>query len=74
MIVEFITEENSIILAVTPANIDLANSDAIKLARMVDPDGKRTIGVMTKLDIMDEGTDAKDIFQGKENKFVLNVS
>ena len=67
----FITEENSIILAVTPANIDLANSDALKLARKVDPDGKRTIGVMTKLDLMDEGTDATDIFQGKENKFVL---
>ena len=71
MIMEFITEENSIILAVTPANIDLANSDALKLARKVDPDGKRTIGVMTKLDLMDEGTDAKDIFEGKENNFAL---
>ena len=71
MIMEHITKENSIILAVTPANIDLANSDALKLARKVDPDGKRTIGVMTKLDLMDEGTDATDIFQGKENKFVL---
>ena len=71
MIMEFIAEENSIILAVTPANIDLANSDAIKLARMVDPDGKRTIGVMTKLDLMEEGTDARDIFEGKENRFAL---
>ena len=62
---EFITEENVIILAVTPANIDLANSDALKLARKVDPEGKRTIGVITKLDLMDAGTDAKDIFDGK---------
>ena len=71
MILEFITEENSIILAVTPANIDLANSDALKLARKVDPDGERTIGVMTKLDLMDEGTDARAIFEGKENNFAL---
>ena len=71
MIIEFITEENSIILAVTPANIDMANSDALKLARKVDPDGERTIGVMTKLDLMDEGTDARDIFEGKENRFAL---
>ena len=33
-----------IILAVSPANADLANSDALQLARMVDPQGERTIG------------------------------
>ena len=65
MILEYITAENSIILAVTPANIDLANSDALKLARKVDPDGLRTFGVITKLDLMDDGTDARDIFEGK---------
>lgn len=27
--------------------------------------GLRTIGVMTKLDLMDEGTDAKDILENK---------
>ena len=54
MINEFIKPENTIILAVTPANQDLANSDALKLARKVDPDGLRTIGVITKLDLMDE--------------------
>ena len=65
MILEYINTENSIILAVTPANIDLANSDALKLARHVDPDGLRTIGVITKLDLMDDGTDAREIFEGK---------
>ena len=65
MILDYIREENTIILAVTPANIDLANSDALKLARKVDPDGLRTLGVITKLDLMDAGTDARDIFQGK---------
>lgn len=37
--------ENAIILAVTPANADLATSDALHLAREVDPAGERTIGV-----------------------------
>ena len=43
------TKENCIILAVSPANSDLANSDALKLAREVDPGAMRTIGVITKL-------------------------
>lgn len=53
------------ILALTAANVDLANSDAIKMAREVDPDGERTIGVVTKIDLMDHGTDALDLLQGK---------
>jgi replication fork clamp-binding protein CrfC len=65
MIVSEIEKESCLILAVSPANTDLANSDALKLARRVDPDGKRTIGVLTKLDIMDPGTNARDVFMGK---------
>ncbi|KAK0405474.1 hypothetical protein QR680_018014 [Steinernema hermaphroditum] len=65
MIMSFIENENSLILAVTPANTDIATSDAIKLARSVDPDGRRTIGVLSKLDLMDEGTDARDILENK---------
>ena len=48
-------------MAVTPANQDLANSDALKLAKRVDPQGDRTIGVLTKIDLMDEGTNCVDI-------------
>ncbi|XP_033609826.1 dynamin [Cryptotermes secundus] len=65
MILQFITKDNSLILAVTPANTDLANSDALKLSKEVDPAGIRTIGVITKLDLMDEGTDARDILENK---------
>ncbi len=65
MIEDYIFQENTIILAVSPANQDLANSDALKLARKADPDGLRTLGVITKLDLMDEGTNAIDIFEGK---------
>ncbi|XP_078124776.1 dynamin-2 isoform X1 [Sander vitreus] len=65
MLLKFITKESCLILAVTPANTDLANSDALKIAKEVDPQGLRTIGVITKLDLMDEGTDAKDILENK---------
>ncbi|XP_027032306.2 dynamin-3 isoform X4 [Tachysurus fulvidraco] len=65
MLLQFITKESCLILAVTPANMDLANSDALKIAKEVDPQGLRTIGVITKLDLMDEGTDARDILENK---------
>ncbi|XP_069380851.1 dynamin-2 isoform X8 [Paralichthys olivaceus] len=65
MLMQFITKESCLILAVTPANTDLANSDALKISKEVDPQGLRTIGVITKLDLMDEGTDAKDILENK---------
>jgi len=65
MILQFISRPNCIILAVTPANTDLANSDALKLAKEVDPRGDRTLGVLTKLDLMDPGTDALDILMGR---------
>lgn len=39
MILTYISKESCLVLAVTPANIDLANSDALKLAKEVDPGG-----------------------------------
>lgn len=40
MLMQFVTKENCLILAVSPANSDLANSDALKVAKEVDPQGK----------------------------------
>lgn len=65
MCMNFISNPNAIILAVTAGNSDLANSDALKLAREADPDGERTIGVLTKLDLMDPGTDASEMLQNR---------
>ncbi|BFU19786.1 dynamin-1 family protein [Entamoeba histolytica HM-3:IMSS] len=65
MVLKFIERPNAIILAVTSANVDLATSDALSIAREVDPDGDRTIGVLTKMDIMDKGTDAMDVLYGR---------
>ncbi|GAA0173603.1 membrane traffic protein [Lithospermum erythrorhizon] len=65
LIMQRIKNPNCLILAVTPGNADLANSDALQIAGIADPDGNRTIGVITKLDIMDKGTDARNFLLGK---------
>ncbi|CEP62732.1 dynamin-related GTPase DNM1 LALA0_S06e02542g [Lachancea lanzarotensis] len=65
LILEYVAKPNCIILAVSPANVDLVNSESLKLAREVDPHGRRTIGVITKMDLMDGGTNALDILSGK---------
>lgn len=52
MLMKYVSKPSCIILAVTPGNQDLANSDGLKLAREVDPEGTRTIGVLTKIDLM----------------------
>ena len=65
MVMDYIRPKNAIILAVSPANMDLANSDSLIAARRVDPTGDRTIGVITKIDIMDRGTNARDILLNK---------
>lgn len=39
MLMQFITKENCLLLAVSPANSDLANSDALKISKEVDPQG-----------------------------------
>ncbi|GAB4823382.1 hypothetical protein N2152v2_010428 [Parachlorella kessleri] len=75
MVLDFIQHPSCIILAVSPANQDIVNSDALDMARQVDPEGHRTIGesgeaavgrgVLTKLDIMDRGTDAVAILKNE---------
>ena len=64
LILAYIRQPNALILAISAANQDLANSDALKLAREVDPNGERTIGVITKIDLMDEGTNALELLNG----------
>ncbi|CAK9178993.1 unnamed protein product [Ilex paraguariensis] len=65
MVRNYVEKPNCIILAISPANQDIATSDAIKLAREVDPMGDRTFGVLTKLDLMDKGTNALDVLEGR---------
>lgn len=49
LIFKYIESQNCIILAVTAANVDIATSEALKFAKEVDPEGSRTLAVLTKL-------------------------
>ena len=44
MIEEYIEQEQTIILAVVPANVDIATTEALQMAKDVDKDGNRTLG------------------------------
>ena len=61
MCFSYVRNPNTIVLAITAANTDLSNSDALQVAKEVDPQGNRTVGVLTKVDLMDRGTDCVDV-------------
>mmetsp|Transcript_123238 Transcript_123238/g.343083 ORF Transcript_123238/g.343083 Transcript_123238/m.343083 type:complete len:791 (-) Transcript_123238:97-2469(-) len=66
MTLHYVNDPRTIILAVLPANQDMSVSDSLHVARQVDPNGLRSIGVITKIDIMDQGTDAAKMLRGEE--------
>ncbi|GFE55062.1 dynamin central region family protein [Babesia ovis] len=68
MIMEYITQPSCIILALTSANTDIATSDSLQMAREVDPYGMRTIGVITKCDMVEDGMSTLDVLQGRVYK------
>lgn len=56
LILKYVEQPNSIILAVVTANTDVSTCESLKIARTIDPEGTRTIAVVTKLDLIDKGT------------------
>ncbi|KAB8616641.1 hypothetical protein FH972_025976 [Carpinus fangiana] len=55
----YIQDKNTIILAVTSATTEAVNQGVFAMTRTVDEDGERTIGVMTKCDIVQKGEDSR---------------
>ena len=62
----YVSDPRTIILCVIPANADMSTSDGLQMAMQLDPKGLRTIGVITKIDIMDKGTNAKRMLTNQE--------
>jgi len=58
-------------LAVSPANVDVANSDSLKLAREYDLKGERTIGVFTKMDLIEDPHTILKAFEGKAHSLSM---
>ncbi|XP_060867588.1 dynamin-1-like protein [Metopolophium dirhodum] len=75
LIMSYVNKANSIILAVVTANTDPSTSESLQIAKKMDPDGIRTIAVVTKLDLIDEGTlqDTKDFLCGRRIPVKLGI-
>ncbi|XP_051269580.1 interferon-induced GTP-binding protein Mx isoform X2 [Dicentrarchus labrax] len=57
LIQKYITKQETISLVVVPCNVDIATTEALKMAKEVDPDGGRSLGILTKPDLVDKGTE-----------------
>ncbi|XP_072369291.1 interferon-induced GTP-binding protein Mx3-like isoform X2 [Scyliorhinus torazame] len=57
LIKSFIQKQETINLVVVPCNVDIATTEALKMAQEVDPTGERTLGILTKPDLVDKGTE-----------------
>lgn len=62
----YVCDSRTIILCVVTANADMATQEGLRMARRIDPKGIRTVGVITKIDIMDRGTNAKRMIMNQE--------
>ncbi|KAF4095120.1 hypothetical protein G5714_024198 [Onychostoma macrolepis] len=59
MIMKYIEKQETINMVVCPCNTDIATTEALKMAQEVDPDGKRTVAILTKPDLIDKGTEKR---------------
>ncbi|KAJ8246701.1 hypothetical protein GJAV_G00254440 [Gymnothorax javanicus] len=69
LIMNFIEKNETIILVVVPCNVDIATTEALKMAQEVDPEGKRTLAILTKPDLVDKGTE-KNILDIVRNQVI----
>ncbi|KAB8238110.1 dynamin family protein [Aspergillus alliaceus] len=67
MVEGYMRNPRSIMLTVIPANVDIATQEIMEMARDHDPNGERTIGVLTKPDLVDKGAENKvlQLVEGK---------
>ena len=73
MVLDYMRNPRSVMLTVIPANVDVATQEILQMAADVDPDGKRTLGVLTKPDLVDQGAESRviDLLQGRAHPLTL---
>ncbi|KAI4265525.1 MAG: hypothetical protein L6R38_009355 [Xanthoria sp. 2 TBL-2021] len=76
MVGDYIHNTRSIILAVVPANVDIATQEIVQMAEDADPTGRRTLGVLTKPDLVDKGAEDKvlELVLGSGGSFGLGYT
>jgi len=65
---KYIERESTIILAVMPARTDIEADMGLDLIKQYDPNGERTVGVLTKVDLMNDSTDIVDYLKNNVSK------
>jgi hypothetical protein len=73
MVRRYMDNPRSIMLTVIPANVDIATQEILTMAEEADEDGHRTLGVLTKPDLVDSGAEAPviDLIEGRKHKLTL---
>ncbi|KAI9810024.1 MAG: hypothetical protein M1827_006722 [Pycnora praestabilis] len=73
MVRRYIENPRTIILAVVAANVDIATTEILEMAAEVDSSGQRTLGILTKPDLIDKGAelDIIDLVRGRKKKLKL---
>jgi hypothetical protein len=73
MVQDYMENPRSVILAVIPANVDISTQEILEMAEEVDPEGQRTLGVLTKPDLVDKGAEQAviDLIEGRRHQLAL---
>jgi hypothetical protein len=73
MVLGYMENPRSVMLTVIPANVDVATQEILELAADVDPEGDRTLGVLTKPDLVDHGAEPRviDLVEDRARKMKL---
>ncbi|KAK2742471.1 hypothetical protein FQN57_005362 [Myotisia sp. PD_48] len=73
MVRQYMENPRSVMLTVIPSNVDIVTQEILERAEEVDPDGVRTLGVLTKPDLVDRGAESAviDLIEGKSNHKLL---
>jgi hypothetical protein len=73
MVHGYMKNSRSVMLAVIPCNVDIATQEILEMAEEVDPNGQRTLGVLTKPDLVDRGAEqaVMDMIEGKRHQLSL---
>ena len=73
MVQNYMNNPRSAILAVIPANVDVATQEILEMAEECDKKGHRTLGVLTKPDLVDRGAEQNvlDLLENRSHKLTL---
>lgn len=73
MVHAYMANPRSVMLAVVPANADIATQEVVEQAEDLDPEGDRTLGILTKPDLVDKGaeSDVIELIEDKRHRLKL---